>query len=103
MSKKSYIYEKFVINESSHTCKVTTDIALPLALFSPFSIPKPGLSKLKITQKQLITINMVIIMMIIQVTNIVKLVNYKCDNLTTTLTRNKNINHGWKHCIGSSE
>jgi len=89
MDKKAYIYEKFVINESRHICKVSTIIALPLALFSPFSSPKPGHSKLKITQKQLITINVVIIMMIIIGIKIVEFVKCTCDNLTSTVTRNK--------------
>lgn len=94
MTKKAYIYEKFVINEGIHICKVTTDIALPLALFSPFSSPKPRPPKLKITQKQLITINVVIIMMIALKISFVKLVDYLFDSLTTTLNRNKKINHG---------
>ena len=60
MSKKVYIYEKFVISESCKICKITEIIEFLLALYSTFSSPKPGPPKLKITQKQLIELNVVI-------------------------------------------
>ncbi len=60
MSKKVYIYEKFVSYENNLICKITTKIATLFALYSTFSSPKPGPQKLKITQKQLIELNVVI-------------------------------------------